>query len=61
MKTKIYNEPAGKQQSLTALSKEVKIAIAIGAVVNVGAIVYFLLQKDNLKKNINKNYKNEEA
>ena len=61
MKTKINNKLGGEQKSLTALSKEAKIALAIGSVVNVGAIIYFLLQKDKLKKNINKSYKNEEA
>jgi len=61
MKAKLNSKPADKQRSHTALSKEAKIALAIGAIVNVGAIVYFLLQKDKSKKHITKNSKNEEA
>ena len=42
MKTKLNSKTADKQRSLTALSKEVKIALAIGAAVNVSELVYFL-------------------
>lgn len=52
MKTKINNKPVGEQQSITEISKEVKIALAIGALVNVGAIVYFVNKND--KKTLTK-------
>ena len=52
IKLKLNSKPADKQRSHTALSKEAKIALSIGAVVNVGAVGYFLYHKNKLKENI---------
>jgi hypothetical protein len=52
MKTKLNSKTADKQRSYTAISKEAKMALAIGAAVNVGAVVHFLYQKNKLKNNI---------